>query len=56
MSDKTIFYCQKCGKKISKDDIREIKVEEGQQKGLIIQVGICCFNRTPSFKDKAIYK
>lgn len=56
MENKTVYMCQKCGKKILKEDIREIIVEKGQQKGLILQVGMCCFNRTPSFRDKGIYK
>lgn len=52
--DKVIFYCQKCGNKISKEDTRELRVEAGQQKGLVLQVCISCWN--PGFRNRAIYK
>jgi DNA-directed RNA polymerase subunit RPC12/RpoP len=44
--DKTFYFCQRCGRKIKKKDI---KIMNG------LQVGYCCW-KPQSFREKVIYK
>jgi RNase P subunit RPR2 len=56
--DLVALFCQRCGNKISEDEAKNVKMTQGQQRGLVLQL---CFNCArihdrPAFLNRAIYK
>lgn len=51
MANKTFYFCQKCSRKISEENVKEIV-----DKGLKLQVCSNCYNNFNSFRNKAVYK
>lgn len=56
--DLIALYCQRCGKRFPKDKLKETKINNGQQKGLVLQLCPGCASHydRPKFMDKAVYK
>lgn len=52
------LFCQKCGNKFSKEQLKDVTITCGQQKGLVLQLCPICrikYDR-PQFINRAIYK
>lgn len=58
MENNVYLFCQKCGKKITKNQVNQTKINSGQQKGLVLQLCSHCVNivNRPNFLNKAVYK
>lgn len=56
--DLIALYCQRCGQRFPKDKLKDVKITDGQQKGLVLQLCPGCSSRydRPNFMNRAIYK